>query len=150
MGKEENDAFFGEGKKMLSLGKGEMFDFIKDDQAIFAPDLDKKIGLLTETYMNASSISDTLSKNVSLKGPEEKTLPLQQIVTKQETSQNITQTVDNNFNIIVDLNVKGLTSGPLAEILTRDAEFQRSLKNKVMEIFSQRNLLSKSKTRFES
>ena len=150
MGKEENDAFFGEGKKMLSLGKGEMFDFIKDDQAIFAPDLDKKIGLLTETYMNASSISDTLSKNVSLKGPEEKTLPLQQIVTKQETSQNITQTVDNNFNISVDLNVKGLTSGPLAEILTRDAEFQRSLKNKVMEIFSQRNLLSKSKTRFES
>ena len=133
-----------------AVGKGEMFDFIKDDQAIFAPDLDKKIGLLTETYMNASSISDTLSKNVSLKGPEEKTLPLQQIVTKQETSQNITQTVDNNFNISVDLNVKGLTSGPLAEILTRDAEFQRSLKNKVMEIFSQRNLLSKSKTRFES
>ena len=148
MGKK--DAFFGEGKKILSLGKGEMFDFIKEDQALFAPDLDKKIGLLTETYMNASSISDTLSKNVSLKGPEEKTLPLQQIVTKQETSQNITQTVDNNFNISVDLNVKGLTSGPLAEILTRDAEFQRSLKNKVMEIFSQRNLLSKSKTRFES
>jgi hypothetical protein len=146
----QEDAFFGEGKKMLSLGKGEMFDFIKDDQAIFAPDLDKKIGLLTETYMNASSFSDTLSKNVSLKGPEEKTLPLQQIVTKQETSQNITQTVDNNFNISVDLNVKGLTSGPLAEILTRDAEFQRSLKNKVMEIFSQKNLLSKSKTRFES
>ena len=148
MGKK--DAFFGEGKKILSLGKGEMFDFIKEDQALFAPDLDKKIGLLTETYMNASSFSDTLSKNVSLKGPEEKTLPLQQIVTKQETSQNITQTVDNNFNISVDLNVKGLTSGPLAEILTRDAEFQRSLKNKVMEIFSQRNLLSKSKTRFES
>ena len=148
MGKK--DAFFGEGKKILSLGKGEMFDFIKEDQALFAPDLDEKIGLLTETYMNASSFSDTLSKNVSLKGPEEKTLPIQQIVTKQETSQNITQTVDNNFNISVDLNVKGLTSGPLAEILTRDAEFQRSLKNKVMEIFSQRNLLSKSKTRFES
>lgn len=146
----KSDAFFGEGKKVLSLGKGEMFNFIKEDQALFAPDLDKKIGLLTETYMNASSFSDTLSKNVSLKGPEEKTLPIQQIVTKQETSQNITQTVDNNFNISVDLNVKGLTSGPLAEILTRDAEFQRSLKNKVMEIFSQRNLLSKSKTRFES
>ena len=145
-----SDVFFGEGKKVLSLGKGEMFNFIKEDQALFAPDLDEKIGLLTETYMNASSFSDTLSKNVSLKGPEEKTLPLQQIVTKQETSQNITQTVDNNFNISVDLNVKGLTSGPLAEILTRDAEFQRSLKNKVMEIFSQRNLLSKSKTRFES
>jgi hypothetical protein len=145
-----SDAFFGEGKKVLSLGKGEMFNFIKEDQALFAPDLDEKIGLLTETYMNASSFSDTLSKNVSLKGPEEKTLPIQQIVTKQETSQNITQTVDNNFNISVDLNVKGLTSGPLAEILTRDAEFQRSLKNKVMEIFSQKNLLSKSKTRFES
>ena len=145
-----SDVFFGEGKKVLSLGKGEMFNFIKEDQALFAPDLDEKIGLLTETYMNASSFSDTLSKNVSLKGPEEKTLPIQQIVTKQETSQNITQTVDNNFNISVDLNVKGLTSGPLAEILTRDAEFQRSLKNKVMEIFSQRNLLSKSKTRFES
>jgi hypothetical protein len=26
------DTFFGEGKKVLSLGKGQMFDFIEDDQ----------------------------------------------------------------------------------------------------------------------
>ena len=144
------DSFFGEGNKKLMLGKGEMFDFIKEDQAIFAPDLDKKLSLLTETYMNSQSLSDVIPTKLSLKEPEAKTSSIQQIVTKQETSQNITQTVDNNFNITVDLNVKGLTSGPLAEILTRDTEFQRSLKNKVMEIFSQRNLLSKSKTRFES
>jgi len=145
----QNDAFFGEGKKVLSLGKGQMFDFIKDDQAMFAPDLDKKIGLLKDVYLQSQNLSDNIP-TLEIKEPTLRPIPPQEIVTKSETTQNTKQTIDNNFNISVDLNVKGLTSGPIADMLSRDAEFQRNLKDKVMEIFSQRNLLSKSKSRFES
>ncbi len=144
-----DDAFFGEGKKVLSLGKGQMFDFIEDDQAMFAPDLDKKIGLLKDVYMQSQNLSDNIP-TLEIKEPTLRPIPPQEIVTKSETTQNTKQTIDNNFNISVDLNVKGLTSGPIADMLSRDAEFQRNLKDKVMEIFSQRNLLSKSKSRFES
>jgi hypothetical protein len=143
------DAFFGEGKKVLSLGKGQMFEFIKDDQAMFAPDLDKKIGLLKDVYLQSQNLSDNIP-TLEIKEPTLRPIPPQEIVTKSETTQNTKQTIDNNFNISVDLNVKGLTSGPIADMLSRDAEFQRNLKDKVMEIFSQRNLLSKSKSRFES
>ena len=145
----QQDAFFGEGKKVLSLGKGQMFDFIEDDQAMFAPDLDKKIGLLKDVYLQSQNLSDNIP-TLEIKEPTIKSIPPQEIVTKSETTQNTKQTIDNNFNISVDLNVKGLTSGPIADMLSRDAEFQRNLKDKVMEIFSQRNLLSKSKSRFES
>jgi hypothetical protein len=145
----QQDAFFGEGKKVLSLGKGQMFDFIKDDQAMFAPDLDKKIGLLKDVYLQSQNLSDNIP-TLEIKEPTLRPIPPQEIVTKSETTQNTKQTIDNNFNISVDLNVKGLTSGPIADMLSRDAEFQRNLKDKVMEIFSQRNLLSKSKSRFES
>ena len=144
-----SDTFFGEGKKVLSLGKGQMFDFIEDDQAMFAPDLDKKIGLLKDVYMQSQNLSDNIP-TLEIKEPTLRPIPPQEIVTKSETTQNTKQTIDNNFNISVDLNVKGLTSGPIADMLSRDAEFQRNLKDKVMEIFSQRNLLSKSKSRFES
>jgi hypothetical protein len=144
-----SDTFFGEGKKVLSLGKGQMFDFIEDDQAMFAPDLDKKIGLLKDVYLQSQNLSDNIP-TLEIKEPTIKSIPPQEIVTKSETTQNTKQTIDNNFNISVDLNVKGLTSGPIADMLSRDAEFQRNLKDKVMEIFSQRNLLSKSKSRFES
>jgi hypothetical protein len=146
---KKEDAFFGEGKKVLSLGKGQMFDFIKDDQAMFAPDLDKKIGLLKDVYLQSQNLSDNIP-TLEIKEPTLRPIPPQEIVTKSETTQNTKQTIDNNFNISVDLNVKGLTSGPIADMLSRDAEFQRNLKDKVMEIFSQRNLLSKSKSRFES
>lgn len=146
---KKEDAFFGEGKKVLSLGKGQMFDFIKDDQAIFAPDLDKKIGLLKDVYLQSQNLSDNIP-TLEIKEPTLRPIPPQEIITKSETTQNTKQTIDNNFNISVDLNVKGLTSGPIADMLSRDAEFQRNLKDKVMEIFSQRNLLSKSKSRFES
>ena len=145
----QQDAFFGEGKKVLSLGKGQMFDFIEDDQAMFAPDLDKKIGLLKDVYLQSQNLSDNIP-TLEIKEPTLRPIPPQEIVTKSETTQNTKQTIDNNFNISVDLNVKGLTSGPIADMLSRDAEFQRNLKDKVMEIFSQRNLLSKSKSRFES
>ena len=87
---------------------------------------------------------------MSIKNNEPKTLPTQTITSKQETSQNITQTIDNNFNITVDLNIKGIPNSPLSDLLSRDGDFKRQLTEKIMDVFDKKDLLSKSKTRLQT
>jgi len=147
---KSSDAYFGEGNKTLSLGKGEMFNFIKEDQALFAPDLDKKLSVLKESYLKVKSLESSTPTELSIKNNEPKTLPTQTITSKQETSQNITQTIDNNFNITVDLNIKGIPNSPLSDLLSRDGDFKRQLTEKIMDVFDKKDLLSKSKTRLQT
>jgi hypothetical protein len=150
LGPIKSDAFFGEGNKTMSTGKGEMFNFIKEDQALFAPDLDKKLSVLKESYLKVAGLDASIPTEISIKNNEPKPLPSQTITSKQETSQNISQTIDNNFNITVDLNVKGIPSGPLSDLLSRDGDFKRQLTEKIMDVFDKKDLLSKSKTRLQT
>jgi hypothetical protein len=145
-----NDAFFGKGNKTLSMGKGEMFSFIKEDQALFAPDLDKKLSVLKESYLKVKSLGSSNPTDISFKSNEPKSLPAQTITSKQETSQNITQTIDNNFNITVDLNIKGIPNSPLSDLLSKDGDFKRQLTEKIMDVFDKKDILSKSKARLQS
>ena len=144
------DKFFGQGNKTMSTGKGEMFNFIKEDQALFAPDLDKKLSVLKESYLKVKSLESSNPTDISFKSNEPKSLPAQTITSKQETSQNITQTIDNNFNITVDLNIKGIPNSPLSDLLSKDGEFKRQLKEKIMDVFDKKDILSKSKARLQS
>ena len=144
------DKFFGQGNKTMSTGKGEMFSFIKEDQALFAPDLDKKLSVLKESYLKVKSLESSNPTDISFKSNEPKSLPAQTITSKQETSQNITQTIDNNFNITVDLNIKGIPNSPLSDLLSKDGEFKRQLKEKIMDVFDKKDILSKSKARLQS
>ena len=144
------DKFFGEGNKTMSTGKGEMFNFIKEDQALFAPDLDKKVSILKESYLKVKSLESSNPTDISFKSNEPKSLPAQTITSKQETSQNITQTIDNNFNITVDLNIKGMPNSPLSDLLSKDGEFKRQLTEKIMDVFDKKDILSKSKARLQS
>ena len=147
---DAKDKFFGEGNKTMATGKGEMFSFIKEDQALFAPDLDKKLSVLKESYLKVKSLESSNPTDISFKSNEPKSLPAQTITSKQETSQNITQTIDNNFNITVDLNIKGIPNSPLSDLLSKDGEFKRQLKEKIMDVFDKKDILSKSKARLQS
>jgi hypothetical protein len=144
------DKFFGQGNKTMSTGKGEMFNFIKEDQALFAPDLDKKLSVLKESYLKVKSLESSNPTDISFKSNEPKSLPAQTITSKQETSQNITQTIDNNFNITVDLNIKGIPNSPLSDLLSKDGDFKRQLTEKIMDVFDKKDILSKSKARLQS
>jgi hypothetical protein len=143
------DGFFSGNDKVLTMGKGQMFNFIEEDQAIFAPDLDKKLSVLKESYLKVKGLASTPTE-LSIKNNEPKNLPTQTITSKQETSQNITQTIDNNFNITVDLNIKGIPNSPLSDLLSRDGDFKRQLTEKIMDVFDKKDLLSKSKTRLQT
>jgi hypothetical protein len=145
-----NDAFIGDGSKVISTGKGQMFNFIDEDKGVFAPDLDKKLSVLKESYLKVKSLESSTPTEISFKNNEPKTLPTQTITSKQETSQNISQTIDNNFNITVDLNIKGIPNSPLSDLLSRDGEFKRQLTEKIMDVFDKKDLLSKSKTRLQT
>ena len=150
VGSLDEDKFFGQGNKTMSTGKGEMFNFIKEDQALFAPDLDKKLSVLKESYLKVKSLESSNPTDISFKSNEPKSLPAQTITSKQETSQNITQTIDNNFNITVDLNIKGIPNSPLSDLLSKDGEFKRQLTEKIMDVFDKKDILSKSKARLQS
>ena len=145
-----SDGFFKGGDKVLTMEKGEMFNFIDEDQALFAPDLDKKLSVLKESYLKVKSLSSSDSTDISIKSNEPKNLPSQTITSKQEMSQNISQTIDNNFNITVDLNIKGIPNSPLSDLLSRDGDFKRQLTEKIMDVFDKKDLLSKSKTRLQT
>jgi hypothetical protein len=145
-----NDAFIGDGSKVISTGKGQMFNFIDEDKGVFAPDLDKKLSVLKESYLKVKSLESSTPTEISFKNNEPKTLPTQTITSKQETSQNISQTIDNNFNITVDLNIKGIPNSPLSDLLSRDGDFKRQLTEKIMDVFDKKDLLSKSKTRLQT
>ena len=145
------DAMFGNSnQKVLSLGKGEIFNFIKEDEAVFAPDAIKNIGVLKETYLKFMGVAKSLPSEVKLIEPptSEASKKLKQQI---ETTSNIVTTNKNedtvNININLNIDGKSLPSN-LADMLFKNPATVRDLENKVLDVLDKKDILRSSKGRY--
>jgi len=145
------DAMFGNSnQKVLSLGKGEIFNFIKEDEAVFAPDAIKNIGVLKETYLKFMGVAKSLPSEVKLIEPptSDTSKKLKQQI---ETTSNIVTTNKNedtvNVNINLNIDGKSLPSN-LADMLFKNPATVRDLENKVLDVLDKKDILRSSKGRY--
>jgi hypothetical protein len=134
---KEDDAAFSTGNKVLSLGKGEMFNFIKEDEAVFAPNLLKNLDILKKTYEDSFKIKNNFEGNRSLDNIKQMSSAPSSI--KTESTQKIEASGDINININVN------TSGTLSDALMKDRTFTQELKNRVMTIIKDKSKISVEK-----
>lgn len=156
----EEDKFFGDGTKRLSTGKGEMFSFIKEDQALFAPDLDEKLGVLKSAYLKLTKIRPNLETDVTLtpqefqqpevnfKQPEIKTLDFSKIMDSIGLSTAQIESMSNKETVqkiegsgSVNINVNISSSGDLASSLISDRRFKDDLETEILNTLKNKDLL---------
>jgi hypothetical protein len=129
----KQDAFFGDGKKRLSTGKGEMFSFIEDDQALFAPDLDEKLGVMKGAYLQMKELSRPKLKESSFKdvGAVQKS--------ETKTEQTVVQKVEGSGTININVNIT--SSGNLANSLMSDRTFKNQLETEILTTMKNKDIL---------
>jgi hypothetical protein len=148
-----DDAFFGEGNKTLSLGKGQMFEFIDEDQGVFAPDLDEKLTTLKDSYLQMKKLSPVLQTEMAVKTegfkmPEmklpdfsmfEKLAARFSEKTQGETKKETVQKIEGSGTININVNIS--SSGDLASSLMSDRRFKNDLETEILNTMKNKDLL---------
>ncbi len=129
----KSDAAFSTGNKVLSLGKGEMFNFIKDDEAVFAPNLLKNLDILKKTYEDSFKIKNTFGSSQNFSN-------IKEMSTAQTTKTESTQKIEASGDINININVN--TSGTLSDALMKDRTFTQELKDRVMTIIKDKSKIA--------
>jgi hypothetical protein len=130
---QSNDAAFSTGNKVLSLGKGEMFNFIKEDEAVFAPNLLKNLDILKKTYEDSFKIKNTFGSSQNFSN-------IKEMSTTQTTKTESTQKIEASGDINININVN--TSGTLSDALMKDRTFTQELKDRVMTIIKDKSKIA--------
>jgi hypothetical protein len=146
-GKEyEKDSAFSTGNKVLSLGKGEMFNFIPEDEAVFAPNLLKKLDFLKNIFLGVQDFTSNLP--TTFNPPKmEMGNPIETAIQQKNIKQEIveTQKIEASGDINVNINVN--TSGTLSDALMKDRAFTEVLKTKVINTVNDMPKISAEKGR---
>ena len=133
------DGFFDEGTKTLRMGKGEMFSFIKEDQAVFAPDLDQKLGVLKSSYMKMKEFENSGLSQIAPKELPEVKLPKTESTQKTEVTETKVQKIEGSGSVNINVNIT--SSGNLADTLINDRRFKNDLEKEILHVIKNKDLL---------
>jgi hypothetical protein len=136
---KSKDRFFGEGNKTLGMGKGEMFSFIKEDQAVFAPDLDEKLGILKASYMKMKDFENSALSKITPKELPEVKLPRTESTQKTEVTETKVQKIEGSGSVNINVNIT--SSGNLADTLINDRRFKNDLEKEILYVIKNKDLL---------
>jgi len=147
------DGFFKGGSKKLMTGKGEMFNFIDEDQAVFAPNLDEKLNVLKSAYLKLKEINtpESLDLKVSPSNVKETTFKnpfemMGSVMSKSETKteQTVVQRVEGSGTININVNIT--SSGNLADTLMSDRRFKNELEKEILDTIKHKDILMVKKS----
>jgi hypothetical protein len=141
------DGLFGNtNQKVLSLGKGELFNFIKEDEAAFAPNLIKNLGILKETYLNFMGVSKMIPSEINLIEPN--TTKTEGISSKGiNSTTNINTTNKDTFDINIKVSVDA--KGDATDSFFKNQSSLKKLENTVMDVLEKQNFLKGNKGRMK-
>jgi hypothetical protein len=131
------DGFFNDGKKKLLTGKGEMFSFIEDDQALFAPNLDENLGIMKSAYLQMKELSKPQPKENTFKNSFQGLNTVSKTETK--TEQTVTQRVEGSGTVNINVNIT--SSGNLANSLMSDRTFKNQLETEILTTIKNKDIL---------
>jgi hypothetical protein len=150
---KKKDSLFSGGSKKQFFNEGEVFNFIDNDQALFAPDIDKNLDILKETFLQMKKLSPVLQTEMAVKTegfkmPEMK-LPdfsmFEKIAsqfsekTKGETKKETVQKIEGSGTININVNIS--SSGDLASSLMSDRRFKNDLETEILNTMKNKDLL---------
>jgi hypothetical protein len=153
MNDKKKDSLFSGGSKKQFFNEGEVFNFIDNDQALFAPDIDKNLDILKETFLQMKKLSPVLQTEMAVKTegfkmPEMK-LPdfsmFEKIAsqfsekTKGETKKETVQKIEGSGTININVNIS--SSGDLASSLMSDRRFKNDLETEILNTMKNKDLL---------
>ena len=143
---KKSDAAFSTGNKVLSMGKGQMFNFIKEDEAIFAPDLLKNMDILKNSYNSNFKIKEMMSSEPGNEiGVESNVMKMmaESMTNQKPQSSEVVQKVVASGDINININVN--SNGTLSDALMKDRSFTEELKNRVINIIQNKSNISVEK-----
>lgn len=132
----------GSGNKTLSTGKGEMFSFIKEDQALFAPNIDEKLGILKTNYLKMKEYESGIN-GMSPKDLPSTRLPKTESTQKTEVTETKVQKIEGSGTVNINVNIT--SSGNLADSLISDRRFKNHLEEKILHVIKHKDILSVKK-----
>ena len=147
---EKKDSLFTGGSKKQFFNEGEVFNFIDNDQALFAPDIDKNLDTLKQSFLQMKKLAPVLQTEVNLgplglKMPEIK-LPdfskfekMFSVKEEKKESKETVQKIEGSGTI--NINVKISSSGDLASSLMSDRRFKNDLETEILNTMKNKDLL---------
>ena len=143
------DGLFAGDNKSLRLGKGEVFDFIEEDQVLAAPDIDFNLNVLKDSYLKSKEmyrkINDaTMGRNVM--EPKELPsmgLPKTESIQKTEVTETKVQKIEGSGTVNINVNIT--SSGNLADSLFNDRRFKNDLEKEILHVIKHKGTLSVKK-----
>lgn len=139
------DAAIPEGNNgLMKFSKGEVFSFIKEDQAIVAPDAIKNVNILKEVYTQFMGIQKSIPSEVKLAGPKEIPLPKNTLSNNLNNYSNNKVNTETTQNINITITVDGKNVSNLTNI---DPSVYKDIDKKIKDTIQNVNFWDKSKTR---
>lgn len=139
------DAAIPEGNNgLMKFSKGEVFSFIKEDQAIVAPDAIKNVNILKEVYTQFMGIQKSIPSEVKLAGPKEIPLPKNNLSNNLNNYSNNKVNTETTQNINITITVDGKNVSNLTNI---DPSVYKDIDKKIKDTIQNVNFWDKSKTR---
>jgi hypothetical protein len=147
---KSKDSLFSSGSKKQFFNEGEVFNFIDDDQALFAPDIDKNLDILKETFLQMKKLAPVLKTEMAVKTegfkmPELK-LPdfskfekMFSVKEEKKESKETVQKIEGSGTININVNIS--SSGDLASSLMSDRRFKNDLETEILNTMKNKDLL---------
>jgi hypothetical protein len=140
------DAAIPEGNNgLVKFSKGEIFSFIKEDQAIVAPDAIKNFNILKDVYTQVMGVQKATPNELKITSPKEITNKTQNISNPFETINNTTKTETNSTQTInVNITVDGKNVSTMTNL---DPSINRDIEKKIKDTIQNISFWEKSKSR---
>lgn len=147
---EKKDSLFTGGSKKQFFNEGEVFNFIDNDQALFAPDIDKNLDTLKQSFLQMKKLAPVLQTEVNLgplglKMPETK-LPdfskfekMFSVKEEKKESKETVQKIEGSGTVNINVNIS--SSGDLASSLMSDRRFRNDLEKEILDTIKNKDLL---------
>lgn len=147
---EKEDSLFTGGSKKQFFNEGEVFNFIDNDQALFAPDIDKNLDTLKQSFLQMKKLAPVLQTEVNLgplglKMPEIK-LPdfskfekMFSVKEEKKESKETVQKIEGSGTVNINVNIS--SSGDLASSLMSDRRFRNDLEKEILDTIKNKDLL---------
>ena len=138
--KKTKDGLFAGGSsdtpKLMS--EGEVFDFIRKDQILAAPDIDVNLNILKESYLKMKELTSGIN-SMSPKDLPSTRLPKTESTQKNEVTETKVQKIEGSGTVNINVNIT--SSGNLADTLINDRRFKNDLEKEILYVIKNKDVL---------
>jgi hypothetical protein len=120
------------------MSEGEVFDFIRKDQILAAPDIDVNLNILKESYLKMKELTSGIN-GMSPKDLPSTRMPKTESTQKTEVTETKVQKIEGSGTVNINVNIT--SSGNLADTLINDRRFKNDLEKEILYVIKNKDVL---------